>query len=127
MIDHLQIQVADVGASARFYDTVLETLSLSRVLEFDDAAIGYGVPGQPQFWIGPQQTGTGFRETHIAFQAADHAAVERFFHAAEGLGAEILYKPRRWPEYHPDYFAVFVRDPDGNNVEAVCHRPEASG
>ncbi len=61
------------------------------------------------------------RETHIAFAASDEAAVRAFFAAATGLGAEVLHEPRLWPEYHVGYDGAFVRDPDGNNVEAVCH------
>ena len=83
--------------------------------------VGYGVGGKPDFWIGPRATGEGFREAHIAFEAADSAAVRAFFDAAVGAGCEVLHEPRLWPEYHPGYFGAFVRDPDGNNVEAVCH------
>ena len=78
----------------------------------------------PTFWIGRQRTGEGFRETHIAFAAPDRAAVRGFFEAAKGAGAEVLHEPRLWPEYHAHYYGAFVRDPDGNNVEAVCHAPE---
>jgi len=78
----------------------------------------------PTFWIGPLTTGDGFRESHIAFAAPDRAAVRGFFDAAVGSGAEVLHEPRLWPEYHPGYYGAFVRDPDGNNVEAVCHTPE---
>jgi catechol 2,3-dioxygenase-like lactoylglutathione lyase family enzyme len=69
-------------------------------------------------------TGEGFRESHIAFTAPDRAAVLAFFAAAVAGGAEVLHEPRLWPEYHDTYFGAFVRDPDGNNVEAVCHLPE---
>ena len=84
--------------------------------------IGYGVPPRPTFWIGPHQTGQGFRESHIAFVAESREAVDAFFEAAANHGAEVLHPPRVWPEYHPNYYGAFVRDPDGNNVEAVCHR-----
>ncbi len=87
-------------------------------------AIGYGVPPSPDFWIGRQATGEGFRESHIAFSAASRAAVRAFFDAAVAHGAEVLHEPRLWPEYHANYFGAFVRDPDGNNVEAVCHLAE---
>jgi catechol 2,3-dioxygenase-like lactoylglutathione lyase family enzyme len=120
MLDHLSIQCADVAASADFYDRVLAPLGGVRVLDFG-SAIGFGVPPMPDFWIGPRATGDGFREAHIAFAAPDRAAVEAFVAAAVGTGAEVLHAPRLWPEYHPGYFAGFVRDPDGNNVEAVCH------
>lgn len=88
------------------------------------AVIGYGRPPMPDFWIGQQQTGDGFRESHIAFTAGDRAAVRAFFDAAVSAGAEVLHEPRVRPEYHENYFGAFVRDPDGNNVEAVSHGPE---
>jgi catechol 2,3-dioxygenase-like lactoylglutathione lyase family enzyme len=123
MLDHVSIQCADVAASAAFYDAVLGPLGGRRILEFGDV-IGFGVPPMPDFWIGPQNTGDGFREAHIAFTAPDRATVRAFFDAAVSTGAEVLYEPRVWPEYHPNYYGAFVRDPDGNNVEAVCHQPE---
>ena len=92
-------------------------------MDFGDA-IGYGVSPKPEFWIGRQATGEGFRESHIAFSAPDRASVQAFFDAAVARGAEVLHAPRLWPEYHASYYGAFVRDPDGNNVEAVCHRPE---
>jgi catechol 2,3-dioxygenase-like lactoylglutathione lyase family enzyme len=124
MIDHVSIQCADVAASAAFYDTVLTPLGGRRIMEFGEI-IGFGTD-LPRFWLGPRNTGEGFRESHLAFQAPDRAAVQAFFDAAVGDGAEVLHEPRVWPEYHPDYFGAFVRDPDGNNLEAVCHRPEPS-
>jgi catechol 2,3-dioxygenase-like lactoylglutathione lyase family enzyme len=123
MLDHVAIQCADVSASAVFYDIVLAPLGGKRILEFEDV-IGFGVPPMPDFWLGPRRTGEGFRESHIAFSAADRAAVDAFFDAAIAVGAELLHEPRIWPEYHPSYYGAFVRDPDGNNVEAVCHAPE---
>ncbi len=92
-------------------------------MEFDEA-IGYGIPPLPMFWIGPHETGEGFRETHIAFEAPDREAVRVFCDTARMSGAEVLHEPRVWPEYDPCYYGAFVRDPDGNNVEAVCHAPE---
>ena len=123
MLDHLSIQCADVPASAAFYDTVLVTIGGTRVLDFGEA-IGYGVPPMPDFWLGPRTTGEGFRESHIAFTAPDRAAVDAFLEAGRAAGAEVLHEARVWPEYHPDYYGAFLRDPDGNNVEAVCHLPE---
>ena len=122
MLDHLSIQCADVAASAAFYDAVLAPVGGQRVMDFG-TYIGFGVPPKPDFWIGPQQTGAGFREAHIAFAADDRASVDAFFAAAVNAGAEVLHEPRVWPEYHPNYYGAFLRDPDGNNVEAVCHRP----
>ncbi len=123
MLDHLSIQCADVTASAAFYDAVLAPLGGTRVMEFGPV-IGFGVPPMPDFWIGPHQTGEGFKESHIAFSAPNSEAVHAFFAAATAAGAEVLHAPRLWPEYHPNYYGAFVRDPDGNNIEAVCHSPE---
>lgn len=123
MIDHLGIQCADMGASAAFYDAVLAPLGGTRIMDFGEA-IGYGTGGRPDFWISRQATGDGFRESHIAFIAPSRAAVRAFFDEAIDQGAEILHEPRVWPEYHQSYFGGFVRDPDGHNVEAVCHVPE---
>lgn len=122
MIDHFGIQAADMAASARFYDAVLAPLGGKRIMDFG-VAIGFGTD-HPDFWIGVFNSGEGFRESHIAFVAADRAAVTAFFDAAVATGAEVLHEPRLWPEYHEHYFGAFVRDPDGNNVEAVCHAPE---
>jgi catechol 2,3-dioxygenase-like lactoylglutathione lyase family enzyme len=119
MIDHISIQCADLEASAAFYDAVLAPLGGRRIMEHDNA-IGYGTTF-PSFWLGRQQTGEGFRESHLAFQAPDRDAVQAFRDAAVDRGAEVLHEPRVWPEYHAGYFGAFVRDPDGNNVEAVHH------
>src|SRR5262249_57026446 len=78
MLDHLSIQCADLGASAAFYDAALAPLGGQRVMDFGEA-IGYGVPPMPDFWIGRQATGDGFRESHIAFSAPSRAAVRAFF------------------------------------------------
>jgi catechol 2,3-dioxygenase-like lactoylglutathione lyase family enzyme len=123
MIEHLAIQCADIASSAAFYDAVLAPLGGVRVMDFGDV-IGYGVPPRPEFWLGAQTTGQGFRESHIAFAATDRATVRSFFRAAVARGAEVLHEPRLWPDYHANYFGAFVRDPDGNNVEAVCHQAE---
>jgi catechol 2,3-dioxygenase-like lactoylglutathione lyase family enzyme len=120
VLDHLGIQCADLAASAAFYDAALAPLGFRRLMEFD-IAIGYGAD-KPDFWIGVFDSGEGFRESHIAFQAADRAAVDAFFAAAVATGAEVLHEPRMHPEYHDKYYGAFVRDPDGNNVEAVSHR-----
>jgi len=123
MLDHVSIQCSDPSASAAFYDAVLAPLGGARVLDLGEV-IGFGAGQKPDFWIGPRQTGEGFRESHIAFSAPDRAAVRAFCEAARAAGAEVLHEPRVWPEYHPNYYGAFVRDPDGNNVEAVCHLPE---
>jgi catechol 2,3-dioxygenase-like lactoylglutathione lyase family enzyme len=123
MLDHLSIQCADTDRAAAFYDVVLATLGGGRIMEFGQA-VGYGTRQKPDFWLGPLTTGEPNREVHIAFVAPDRASVRAFFDAAVAHGAEVLHQPRVWPEYHPSYYGAFVRDPDGNNVEAVCHVPE---
>jgi catechol 2,3-dioxygenase-like lactoylglutathione lyase family enzyme len=119
MIDHVGINCADLPAAAAFYDRVLGVLGHRRVMDFG-VAIGYGSEG-PDFWISTFEGIGANREVHLAFRAPDEATVRSFHAAAMELGAESLHEPRLWPEYHPGYFGAFVRDPDGNNVEAVCH------
>jgi catechol 2,3-dioxygenase-like lactoylglutathione lyase family enzyme len=123
MIDHFGINCADLGASSAFYDKVLGVLGYTRLLDFG-VAIGYGAD-KPDFWLGAQPdegpaSGPN-REIHVGFRAQDSEQVRAFFAAATELGAEVLHEPRLFPEYHQDYYGAFVRDPDGNNVEAVCH------
>ncbi|MGH9009205.1 MAG: VOC family protein [Acidimicrobiia bacterium] len=122
MIDHVGIQCEDMQTAAAFYDTVLAPLGGARLMDYG-VAIGYGLPNHPNFWIGELADGVN-RPIHICFQAADRATVRAFFEAAVGTGAEVLHEPRLWPEYHENYYGAFVRDPDGNNIEAVCHDPE---
>ncbi len=123
MIDHLGINCSDMAASTAFYDRVLGVLGHRRLMDFE-VAIGYGTE-QPHFWVSTQPAqgpaAGPNREIHVAFTAPDAATVRAFFEAAAELGAEVLHEPRLWPEYHEHYYAAFVRDPDGNNVEAVCH------
>ncbi|MFE7776325.1 VOC family protein [Streptomyces sp. NPDC057445] len=124
MLEHISVQMTDPAAGAAFYDRVLATLGGKRLIELEDGTvIGYGTT-QPTFWIGPATTGGQPREAHLAFTSPDRAGVRAFHAAAVEAGAEVLHEPRVWPEYHPTYYGAFVRDPDGNNVEAVCHTPE---
>ncbi len=119
MLDHVSVQVEDFTAASAFYDTVLASLGSRRLLDFGEA-IGYG-DDLPRFWIGTASDRQPNRPCHIAFTAPDRAGVHAFFDAAVALGADVLHEPRSWPEYHPGYYGAFVRDPDGNNVEAVFH------
>ncbi|MBB2946264.1 catechol 2,3-dioxygenase-like lactoylglutathione lyase family enzyme [Actinoplanes lutulentus] len=121
MLDHVGFQCADLPASAAFYDAVLAPLG-GRRLQDHKVAIGYGID-HADFWISESSEGVN-RESHIAFEAADRNAVDGFFQAAVAAGAEVLHEPALHPEYHEHYYGAFVRDPDGNNVEAVSHRPE---
>lgn len=120
VIDHVGINCADLAASATFYDTVLAPLGVRRLVDHGEA-IGYGAE-YPDFWLSDGAVDGPNRELHLAFRAASEDEVRAFHQAALGLGVEELHAPREWPEYHPGYFGAFVRDPDGNNVEAVFHR-----
>ena len=124
MIDHFGINCADLEKSKTFYDTVLATLGHRRLMDFTTpdglGAIGYGTD-TPDFWLSAFEGMGPNREMHLAFTASDAATVRAFYDAAIGMGAESLHEPRLWPEYHEGYYGAFVRDPDGNNVEAVCH------
>jgi catechol 2,3-dioxygenase-like lactoylglutathione lyase family enzyme len=122
MIDHVTLQVSDVAASHRFYEAVLEPLGVT-VEGVGEEWVGFlGLSGG-SFWLIPAER-TGDRELHIAFGAPDREHVRAFHRAAVRIGAEILHEPRIFPEYHAAYYGTFVRDPDGHNVEAVCHTPE---
>ena len=132
MLDHLSIQCVDMAASAAFYDAVLAPIGGRRIIDTSDPAgsdtdgygtIGYGT-GFPCFWISGLLIGNGFRESHIAFRAPSREAVDAFYATATARGGEGLHAPRLWPQYHAGYYGAFVRDPDGNNVEAVHHTME---
>ncbi|XVV11756.1 VOC family protein [Actinoplanes sp. CA-131856] len=122
MLDHVGFQCSDLAAAAAFYDAALAPLGGRRLMDVK-VAIGYGTD-QADFWISEFSEGEGFRESHIAFTASTRAEVDAFFAAAVAAGAEVLHAPALHPEYHESYYGAFVRDPDGNNVEAVSHRPE---
>ncbi|HET6989082.1 MAG TPA: VOC family protein [Kribbella sp.] len=121
MFDHLSLQCDDLGASRRFYEAVLGPLGISVAMEFGDVLGLSGQDGVPKFWLGKTTTGGAQREIHVAFTAPNRAMVDTVHRAVQELGAEILHEPREWPEYHPGYYAVFMRDPDSNNVEVVTH------
>ncbi len=124
MIDHLGIQAPDVAGTAAFYIQVFAPLGFAeaRRIEFPGGlVVGLAGPdGQPHFWISPL-TDDGNREIHVAFGAPSRAAVDAVERGAREWGAEILHAAREFPEYHPGYYGVFVRDPAGNNAEAVFH------
>jgi catechol 2,3-dioxygenase-like lactoylglutathione lyase family enzyme len=124
MIDHMGIQVADVETSLAFYLRAFEPIGMREVIRFphgDTFVVGLsGTDGIPSFWLS-QATGPEARELHLAFRAADRRAVDAVHDAAVTAGVEVLHSPREWPEYHPGYYAVFLRDLDGHNVEAVYH------
>ena len=124
MIDHIGVQVADVEASLAFYLTAFEPIGMREVMRFPHAGafvVGLAGPdGAPSFWL-HQGGGAETRELHLAFRTADRTVVDAVHRAAVAAGAEVLHAPREWPEYHPGYYAVYLRDLDGHNVEAVFH------
>jgi catechol 2,3-dioxygenase-like lactoylglutathione lyase family enzyme len=124
MLDHIGLQVADVEASLAFYLQTFKAIGMREAMRFpagDTFVVGLAGPGgEPDFWLSPAEGGET-RELHLAFRAPDRAAVDAVHEAARAAGAEVLHAPREWPEYHPGYYAVFLRDPDGHNVEAVDH------
>ncbi len=124
MLDHIGIQVGDVEASSALYLRCFAPIGLQEVVRFpvgDSAVVGLAGPnGVPDLWLAPG-AGPETREIHVALAAPDRAAVDAVHEAAAAAGVEVLHSPREWPEYHPGYYAVFLRDPDGHNVEAVHH------
>jgi catechol 2,3-dioxygenase-like lactoylglutathione lyase family enzyme len=123
MIDHVTLQVADVPTSRAFYEAVLAPLGFVAGANADDGpVVGFFGPDPGSFWLVPAQREQD-RELHLAFRVADRDTVRAFHRAAVSIGAEILHAPGVFPEYHEHYFAAFVRDPDGHNIEAVCHTP----
>jgi predicted lactoylglutathione lyase len=86
-------------------------------MEFGGAAAGFGADGKPDFWISPSPT----NPVHVAILAAARASVDAFYNAAIAAGGRDNGAPGLRPEYHPNYYGAFVSDPDGHNVEAVCH------
>jgi len=121
MIDHVTANVGDFQQAKRFYEQALAPLGYSVQMEFENAA-GFGTgEGIPDFWISssPERGAT-----HVALSAADRAAVDGFHEAAMAAGAKDNGAPGVRADYHENYYAAYVHDPDGNNIEAVSHRPE---
>lgn len=127
MIDHVSFPVRDFDASLRFYTAALAPLGYSVLMQFPGVA-GLGRNGKPDLWIGGgrpdyyrEGQGPGLAPMHLAIAADSHAAVDAFYAAALAAGATDNGAPGPRPQYHPGYYGAFVIDPDGNNLEAVCH------
>jgi|SRR5271166_789126 len=119
MLDHIGLVVSDFSKSKSFYERALAPLGYQKLMEFDGAA-GFGMDGKPDFWISqgkPQQP------VHVAFAASERKIVDAFHQAATSAGARDNGAPGLRTQYHPSYYGAFVHDPDGNNIEAVCHKP----
>jgi catechol 2,3-dioxygenase-like lactoylglutathione lyase family enzyme len=123
MLDHVTIGITNAERSKQFYDRALRPLGISRLFAEGEWAAGYGVRPKAFFWIGLKaapQTGV-----HIAFTAPDRATVDRFHQEAIAAGGRDNGPPGVRPHYHANYYGAFVLDPDGHNIEAVCHAPPA--
>ena len=128
MLDHIGFPVSDLERSRAFYTAALKPLAIVPVMEVTaeqtggDAHVGFGADGPPFFWIG-----SGTRppsSVHVTFTAPSRAVVDAFHRTALDVGGTDNGPPGLRPHYHPAYYGAFVLDPDGNNIEAVCHRPE---
>ncbi|HEV7870126.1 MAG TPA: VOC family protein [Modestobacter sp.] len=124
MLDHLGLQVVDAGAAAAFYCEVFAALGVREAIRHETPfgpVVGLlGSSGTPDLWLSPLEA-PGARPVHLALTAPSREVVDAVHAAALTAGAEVLHAPREWPEYHPGYYGVFLRDLDGNNVEAVHH------
>jgi catechol 2,3-dioxygenase-like lactoylglutathione lyase family enzyme len=126
MLDHAGFPVSDYKRSKAFYEKALAPLGYVLVMEVqqneqDAPAAGFGAGGKPSFWIGGE--GGLNKPIHVAFAATDRAAVDAFYRAALTAGGKDNGAPGLRPHYHPNYYGAFVFDPDGHNIEAVCHAP----
>jgi catechol 2,3-dioxygenase-like lactoylglutathione lyase family enzyme len=119
VLDHVGVPVSDFERSKRFYAQALSPLGYELLMEPSASAAGFGRRGKPDFWIGQGQTGQHF---HIAFAAEDRATVDAFYEEAIAAGGRDNGRPGLRPQYHASYYGAFVLDPDGNNIEAVCHK-----
>jgi len=121
ILDHIGLAVRDFGKSATFFRRALAPLGIQTVLEGEGWAM-LGKEGRPQFWIGVHGIPPG--PIHIAFAAENREQVRAFHRAALAAGGRDNGAPDIRAKYHPDYYGAFVFDPDGHNIEAVCHIPE---
>jgi len=124
MIDHIGFSVSDYARAKAFYEKALAPLGYVLVMEVqqddnDAPAAGFGANGKPDFWIGGE--GGLNKPVHVAITAKDRTSVDAFYQAAIAAGAKDNGAPGIRAHYHPNYYGAFVRDADGNNIEAVCH------
>ncbi len=122
MLDHVGIEVRDFDRSRAFYEMALAPLGLAVVTEPMPQMAGFGAAGKPEFWVMARGR-PAVQGVHLAFHAAGRDAVDAFHAAGLTAGGTDNGAPGPRPLYHAAYYAAFVLDPDGNNVEAVCHAP----
>ena len=128
MIDHISIAVRDLSDGERFYTALLKPLGMAKLREWPDAAIGFGKK-YPEFWINQRSDMAGVAEdsgVHICLRAPDTVAVDAFHAAALAAGGSSDGPPGLRQKYHDNYYAAFIRDPDGNRIEAVTFLRDAS-
>jgi len=126
MIDHISIAVRDLKQAGTFYAALLKPLGMTKLHEWPDAAIGYGKK-YPDFWINRRDTMSRVADdsgVHICLRASDTIAVDAFHAAAIKAGGTSDGAPGLREKYHQNYYAAFIRDPDGNRIEAVTFLPE---
>jgi catechol 2,3-dioxygenase-like lactoylglutathione lyase family enzyme len=128
MIDHTGVIVSDFEKSKKFYSDALKPIGYTLLLEFPSSVTGgtnvagFGEPSKPDFWIGE---GTpNHPRIHVAFRARQRSLVDTFHRAATAAGGKDHGAPGLRPQYHSNYYGAFVLDPDGHNIEVVCHEPE---
>jgi catechol 2,3-dioxygenase-like lactoylglutathione lyase family enzyme len=119
MIDHIGIHVSDLERSIAFYTKALAPLGYALIMKWE-AFAGFGVAGKPDFWIDGRPPKD---PVHVAFRASGRQVVREFYEAALAAGGRDNGAPGPRPHYHEHYYGGFVLDPDGHNVEAVCHEP----
>jgi catechol 2,3-dioxygenase-like lactoylglutathione lyase family enzyme len=121
MLDHVVIGVRDFARSKEFYDQALRPFGIAQLYAEGETFVGYGADRKAFFWIALANTPpTG---THIAFTTQDREIVNRFYEAALAAGGRDNGPPGLRPHYHQNYYGAFILDPDGYNIEAVCHQP----
>ena len=120
MIDHIGVSVSDFERSVEFYKKALAPLGYELIKSFAGVAAGFGVAPKPDFWIGK---GDVKQHVHVAIRASGRAQVRAFYEAAIAAGGKDNGAPGVRPHYHEHYYGAFVTDPDGHNIEAVCHEP----
>ena len=120
MIDHVVLNISDIDTSRRFYEKALAPLGYLPGPTFPEG-VGFVRDGKPSFWLARRDPVGG--SVHVAFAADKRSAVDDFYAAAMAAAGIDHGRPGLRPHYHPDYYGAFVLDPDGNNIEAVCHKP----
>ena len=126
MFSHVTLGTNDWAAVKSFWAAVMEALSIPVMFEYD-GGIAYGEAAGPKLFIGPPfdgQPATNGNGTHVAFIADSRAKVDAFYAAAMSNGGSDEGPPGPRPHYHKNYYGAYVRDPDGNKLQAVCHRAE---